>query len=172
MGGRRDAILKFQTSQKNGLSKKRQIVSNRRWSAGEPPALVDGSTQPAQVAGMAEQSPRSPRPPTAAGARNNPLPMVRLELRQGAARSAVYDLSELGFLIGSVPGCDLRLPGADRPAVLCLISRSSDGVAIRKLAPAQPILLNGQAFSTSPLADGDRLTLAGAELVVRIQGVA
>src|SRR5262249_106654 len=37
---------------------------------------------------------------------------VRLDVRLGVVRSAVYEVGDGGFLIGSVPGCDLRLPGA------------------------------------------------------------
>ena len=41
-----------------------------------------------------------------------PLPAVLLEVRQGARGVVRYELANLEFLIGSVPGCDLRLPGA------------------------------------------------------------
>src|SRR5581483_10496534 len=117
--------------------------SNRCPGAVPPAALVDGTTQSARVACMAQASSFPPRP-TSAVAMLDPLPTVRLELRHGSARSIVYDVSDLGFLIGGVPGCDLRLPGMDVPPVLCLITRHAGGAAVRKLVPTQTILVNGR----------------------------
>src|SRR5947209_18533510 len=114
---------------------------------------------------MAQVSPNSPRPPNAAAA-SGPPRVVRLEVRAGPIRPATHDVSDAGFLIGSVPGCDLRLPGADLPPVICLIARSSSGATLRKLVPTYSILLNGRSVSTSILADGDRMTLGALELIV------
>src|SRR5208283_1012756 len=86
------------------------------------------------------------------------LPAVTLEVRQGGARSASYALDAVDFLIGSVPGCDLRL-AADGPGVLCLFARHPAGVVLRKLAPTQSILVNGQGVSVRELADGDRVQI-------------
>src|SRR5438067_4983558 len=44
-------------------------------------------------------------------------PTVRLELRHGSARSVVYDVPGEEFVLGSAPGCDLRLPGTNLPPV-------------------------------------------------------
>src|SRR5262249_16331257 len=77
-------------------------------------------------------------------------------------------MADVGFLVGSVPGCDLRLPGTALPPVLCLISRSPEGVFLRKLAPAQPVLVNGRPVSATPLNDGDRVTLGAVDLLVHI----
>jgi hypothetical protein len=96
------------------------------------------------------------------------LPAVLLELRNGPTRP----VTDLNFLIGSVPGCDLRLPGADLPPVLCLISRLPGAVRIRKLVPTQPVLLNGQSVTNAPLTHGDRLTLGSVELIVHIEAAA
>ena len=46
------------------------------------------------------------------------LPDVRLEVRQGTTRPIVYEMTGEEFLIGSVPGCDLRLPGTQLPPVV------------------------------------------------------
>ncbi len=48
------------------------------------------------------------------------------------------------FLIGTVPGCDLRVPGGDLPAGACLLARIPEGLTLRKLAPTQIILVNGK----------------------------
>jgi hypothetical protein len=93
---------------------------------------------------------------------------VRLELRQGSSRPVLYELTEAGFLIGSVPGCDLRLPGSSLPPVLCLIAVGVDGVCLRKLAPTHPILVNGNPTTVMRLGDGDRITLGASDLVVQI----
>ena len=61
------------------------------------------------------------------------LPAVTLEVRQGTARSATFALDSVDFLIGSVPGCDLRL-AADAPSVLCLFARHPAGAVLRNFA--------------------------------------
>src|SRR5947209_5155268 len=116
---------------------------------------------------MAQGPPTSPGPPTPATP-TGPLPVVRLELRQGPSRPLSYELADVCFLIGSVPGCDLRLPGVSLPPLLCLISRHPGGVTLRKLAPVQPILVNGRSVSTTALADGDRVVIGSADLLVRV----
>src|SRR5262249_13363761 len=69
-------------------------------------ASVDGTTQPAQVAGMARDTANLP----SSGALS-PLPAVSLELRTGSALPTTHEVHDVGFLVGTVPGCDLRLPG-------------------------------------------------------------
>ena len=93
---------------------------------------------------------------------------VRLEVRVGGSRPSVYEVGDGGFLVGGVPGCDLRLPGANLPPVLCLIARQPGGASLRKLAPVQPITLNGRPVSSTYLSDGDRVNVGVAELVVSI----
>ncbi|MFL5241032.1 MAG: hypothetical protein ACJ8FY_02905 [Gemmataceae bacterium] len=99
------------------------------------------------------------------------LPTVRLEMRHGSAKPTSHEITDLGFLIGSVPGCDLRLPGVNLPPVLCLISRHAAGVMLRKMAPMLPILINGQPAASAALNHGDRITLGAVDLLVRITGV-
>jgi chromosome segregation ATPase len=94
--------------------------------------------------------------------------VVRLEVRPVNGRPTVYEVGDGGFLVGSVPGCDLRLPGANLPPVLCLISRHANTASLRKLAPVQPITVNGRAISSVYLNNGDRITLASVEMSVSI----
>jgi chromosome segregation ATPase len=109
------------------------------------------------------------------------LPAVQLEVRQGGARAASYALSDVDFLIGSVPGCDLRVgevssltpspsPGGrgENGAVLCLLARHPDGVSLRRLAMAQSILVNGRNVSHVDLTDGDRIQIGALEIHVRV----
>jgi chromosome segregation ATPase len=140
------------------LSKNRQIESNRRQGAARLAAPVLGTTQPAQVAGMAEESPRSPG--------------VRIEVRNGGGQPVAYEVADAGFLIGSVSGCDLRLPGANLAPVIGLITPGAEGTRFRKLAPAQAVLVNGQPVSQAVLGDGDFLTLGKIELRVSLSSAA
>lgn len=96
---------------------------------------------------------------------------VRLEV-QGPARSVSYEVADTGFLIGSVPGCDLRLPGAGLPPVLCLIMPRKGRAGLRRLAPAHKVLVNGQPASVMALAEGDRVTVGDTELIVRVPAAA
>jgi chromosome segregation ATPase len=95
---------------------------------------------------------------------------LRLEVRAGTARPTIYEVGAGGFLIGSVPGCDLRLPGANLAPVICLIARHASGASLRKLAPVQPIAVNGRTVTSTYLADGDRITLGPIEIGVAIVG--
>ena len=100
------------------------------------------------------------------------LPDVTLEVRQGTGRVTSYPVDTVDFLIGTVPGCDLRLAGSDAPAVLCLLARHARGVALRKLAPTQAILVNGRSVSSMDLVHGDRVTLGSVEIVLQVQASA
>ena len=133
-------------------------------------AAARPTAQLARMAGMASASPVSAKSPASTAASG--LPVVRLELRHGAARPTSYDLSDVSFLIGSVPGCDLRLPGVNLPPVLCLIARQPGAVTLRKLAPALPLLVNGQPAAFATLAHGDRLTLGAVDVLVQIADAA
>src|SRR5436305_4766713 len=81
--------------------------------------------------------------------------VLRLEVRAGNARPTVYEVGDGGFLIGSVPGCDLRLPGVNLPPVVCLIARQDQRASLRKLAPMQTLAVNGQAVNATYLTTGD-----------------
>jgi chromosome segregation ATPase len=96
------------------------------------------------------------------------LPIVRLEVRVGTGRPTVYEVGDGGFLIGSVPGCDLRLPGSNLAPVLALIARHAGGASLRKLAPVQPVLVNGRAVGSTYLDAGDAVMVGGAEIHVSV----
>jgi uncharacterized phage infection (PIP) family protein YhgE len=120
-------------------------------------------------------SPSQPNPP--AGAITDPLPDVRLEVRQAGGRPANYTLSQVVFLIGTVPGCDLRVgssgpSGTELPALVCMLARHPSGVSIRKLAHGLVLQVNGQAATPPRLADGDRITIGTTEISVRISPAA
>jgi chromosome segregation ATPase len=115
---------------------------------------------------MADSSPASLHPPTSEAL---PLPEVRLELRHGTAPPASFEMFDGGFLIGTAPGCDVRLPSADLPPVLCLITRTTGGVGIRKLVPTAPLQVNDKPLSQGFLADGDWIRIGAVELSVKVE---
>jgi chromosome segregation ATPase len=94
--------------------------------------------------------------------------MVTLDVRIGSGRSATYEVGEGGFLIGSVAGCDLRLPGSNLAPVLCLLTPQGGRVAVRKLVAVQPLLVNDRAVSTADLNDSDCISVGGAEITVHL----
>jgi hypothetical protein len=109
-------------------------------------------------------------PPAAAPADvSAALPTVRLEVRAGNGRSTLFEVGDGGFLVGGVPGCDLRLPGENSPPLSCLINRNVTGVSLRKLAPIQPLAVNGRPTASAYLADGDRVTVGTVEIVCSIK---
>jgi len=106
--------------------------------------------------------------PLLADAAGTHLPEVRFEARHGAARPSTHAITDAAFLIGTVPGCDLRLPGASLPPVLCLIARQPHGVVLRRVAPTFPVLVNGKPAAFAELSDGDRVSLGAVELVFKV----
>ena len=127
--------------------------------------LVEGTAKPAQAAGMSSSTQSALTDWSAL------LPGVVLEVRQAGSRAASYALGEVDFLIGSLPGCDLRVGGTETAAVICLLARHPAGVTLRKLSPAQSILVNGRAVSHHDLADGERIQVGLVEILVRITAV-
>ena len=96
---------------------------------------------------------------------------MRVEVRHGAAPPVGFDVIGDEFVIGSVPGCDLRIPGANLPPQVCIIQRTHNGAILRKLAPALPILLNGSPVApsgTSDLSHGDIISVGAVDLHVSI----
>src|SRR5215207_9915687 len=96
------------------------------------------------------------------------LPTVAIDVRQNGAHAATYALEGIDFLIGSVPGCDLRIAGTTAPAVVCLFARHPGGLSLRKLSATQSILVNGNSVSQHDLADKDRVQVGLLDIVVRI----
>jgi uncharacterized phage infection (PIP) family protein YhgE len=98
-------------------------------------------------------------------------PPVRVEVRHGAAPPVGLDVTGDEFVVGSIPGCDLRIPGANLPSHICSIHRGPDGVRLKKLAQALPILLNGSPLSPAGqaiLRHGDVVSIGAVDLHVSI----
>ena len=95
-------------------------------------------------------------------------PAVRLQVHTQHGRPTVYEVGDGGFLIGTVPGCDLRLPPANLAPVVGLVLSHPDGVVFRKLAPLQAGTANGRPVTATHLNDGDRIALGAVEIVVNL----
>jgi chromosome segregation ATPase len=98
-------------------------------------------------------------------------PPVRVEVRHGAAPPVGLDVAGEEFVVGSVPGCDLRIPGANLPPHVCSIRRGPDGVWLQKIAQALPILLNGSPLSPAGqavLRHGDVVSIGAVDLHISI----
>ena len=83
----------------------------------------------------------------------------------------MYDVTGEEFLVGSVTGCDLRLPGTNLPPNVCLIRRTATEVWLRKLAPSLPILVNGSPLPPSgqtALKHGDVVSVGAVDLGILI----
>ncbi len=126
----------------------------------------------------------APLPPSPSSDRPE-LPRVRLEVRAVApasappsrtpARAVTYEVGSDEFLIGGVGGCDLRIPAANLPPVICQITRKPDGVRVRRLTPVLPVVLNGTPLAANTptlLSSDDVLSLAGLEITINIQDTA
>jgi chromosome segregation ATPase len=122
----------------------------------------DGTTQPAQVVRMSARSKSEAAPADL-------LPDVTLEVRHAGGRPATYAVGQVAFVIGTVPGCDLRLSGTDLPALVCLLARHPGGLSLRKLALGLPLQVNGLAGMPAQLDTGDRLTIGVTEILVHIR---
>ena len=68
---------------------------------------------------------------------------VRLTDRTGRAKQ--FRLNAKGLILGSAPGCDLRLEQS-APPVWVLLAACPGGVLIRSLAPLARIEVNGQRW--------------------------
>ena len=99
------------------------------------------------------------------------LPEFAWSCAISAAKPATYEVADASFLVGSIPGCDLRLPGAGLPPVICLLARQVDGIVLRKLAPTVPLQVNGRSVSLTTLANGDRMTIGTVELIAHIEEI-
>ncbi len=114
-----------------------------------------------------------PPPASARADADTSPPEVRLDVRVGSGRAVGYDLTRGEFLVGGAAGCDVRLPGSHLPAVICQFTRTPDGLLVRRLAPAFPILLNGKPLAgLDPVRvnSADRIAVGSADIVVNLNG--
>ncbi len=93
---------------------------------------------------------------------------VRLEVRLPGSRPSFHEVTAAEYLIGSVAGCDLVIPGPDLPPVLGVIARTEDGIRLRRLAPNLKLTVNGKTIHHTPLTNGDAIGIGAAEIRVHV----
>lgn len=97
---------------------------------------------------------------------------VRLEVRLPGSRTTFHEVTSAEFMIGSVAGCDLVIPGGDLPPVLGVLTRTVDGPRLRKLAPNFRLVLNGKSVHHAPLTDGDHIAIGDSQIIVHVPAMA
>jgi hypothetical protein len=91
-----------------------------------------------------------------------------LEVSRGRTRFPQRPVTGPRFLIGSAITCDLRLGGADIPAVHTLIVQSDEGYELETLVGEPPLKVNGEIVQQTRLRDGDRVEIGTIELTARV----
>ena len=91
-----------------------------------------------------------------------------LEIARGRTRFPRRPVNGPRFLIGSAITCDLRLGGADIPAVHTLIVHSDQGYELETLVGDPPLKVNGEIVQHTWLRDGDRIEIGTIELTARM----
>jgi hypothetical protein len=95
---------------------------------------------------------------------SEPLPgegAVHLELRQGEVAVAVFTLDGDNILIGTAPGCDVRLTQPELPPLLCLLTHEPGGLRLRQLSLTTTIEVDGEPGGDRLLLPGMRLSFSG-----------
>lgn len=72
---------------------------------------------------------------------------ARLRLTDRSGRSSEYHIDCRGWILGSAPGCDLRLDQS-APPVWVLLVPCPGGVLVRKLAPLVRVEVNGELWQS------------------------
>ena len=97
---------------------------------------------------------------------------VSLDVRIGSGRPTRYEFEGTEFSVGGAAGCDLRLPGANVPALVCQIARTPNSLFIQRTDTAFPVLLNGNFLTTntSPtrLNHGDQIAVGSVDVTVHL----
>ena len=96
---------------------------------------------------------------------------VSLDVRIGSGRPTRYEFEGTEFSVGGAAGCDLRLPGANVPALVCQIARTPNSLFIQRADTAFPVLVNGNFLTanTSPtrLNHGDQIAVGSVDVTVK-----
>jgi len=98
----------------------------------------------------------------------SPQARLVLEVSRGRTRFPQRPVTGPRFLIGSAITCDLRLGGADIPAVHSLIVHSDEGYELETLVGDPPLKVNGEIVQQVWLRDGDRVEIGTIELTARV----
>jgi len=95
-------------------------------------------------------------------------PMTTIEVLGAPGTPRFAGAGERPVRVGSLPECEVRL-SADPPGVRALFVRLDDRWFVAEAASAD-LHVNGARIFQAPLADGDRVSVCGVALTVRLSG--
>lgn len=93
-----------------------------------------------------------------------------LEITRGRTQNPLRPITHERFLIGAGERCDLRLGGADMPALHSILYVDGVDVWVDAIADGPELKVNGEAVRSTHLADGDELELGTFQLALRDTG--
>ena len=99
------------------------------------------------------------------------LPVVELEIAQGEARSLTRQVQGPVYLIGTAADCDLVLGDLQFPEVFAYLFLTERGVSLRRLGAGPVLTVNGRLTQSTPLLDGDVLSMGRYQFCLRIQWI-
>jgi len=99
------------------------------------------------------------------------LPVVELEITQGEARNMSRQVQGPVYLIGTTVDCDLVLGDLQFPEVFAYLFLTERGVSVRRLGTGPVLTVNGRLVQSSPLFDGDVLSMGRYQFCLRIQWI-
>ncbi|MBI85644.1 MAG: hypothetical protein CMJ81_20815 [Planctomycetaceae bacterium] len=99
------------------------------------------------------------------------LPVVELEIAQGEARNVSRQVQGPVYLIGTTVDCDLVLGDLQFPEVFAYLFLTKRGVSVRRLGTGPELTVNGRLVQSSPLFDGDVLSMGRYQFCLRVQWI-
>lgn len=98
-------------------------------------------------------------------------PKVTVHILTGRASKNSREMVGRTLLIGSDAECDVQMRSLDVADHHCLLTKKSNGLLAKRLAPDYPVLVNGRPITEQELFDNDTLKIGPFELRVSIEGV-
>ncbi|HYV36346.1 MAG TPA: FHA domain-containing protein [Gemmataceae bacterium] len=89
------------------------------------------------------------------------VPPVTLEFLNGATRNRCWQIDRVLTIIGSAPGCKVRVRSRSVGRFHCYLVATPNGVWAVDLVSAAGLLLNGEPVRYARLEDGDQLLIGG-----------
>ncbi len=96
-----------------------------------------------------------------------PAPFLVLEIRRGKTGFPERPVWTRNFVMGSGPGCDLRLGSPHIPDAHSVLFIGENDVRIQWLAEAPALLINGEEQDEAILTDGDQIGIGPFEFTVQ-----
>lgn len=98
---------------------------------------------------------------------------VRLTVRTGSQAGQVISFRRLPFVIGSEPGCHLRVTSAAISPRHCVLQAGPGGIVIKDLGSTSGTWIDGVRIeSSTSIGDGDELRIGALTLAIRVEALA